>query len=118
MKFIPRVDEGSSEHLHVMSQWCVYMMSNRAHTLYTGITNNLPQRVQQHRERTFENAFTARYTFNLLVWYEFVASQKEAAKRENQIKRWPGARRVALIQSMNPNWIDLSVSVTELLMLD
>jgi putative endonuclease len=93
------------------------MMSNRAHTLYSGITNNLPQRVRQHRQRTFENAFTARYTFNLLVWYEFVSSQKDAARREKQIKSWPRARRVKLIQAMNPNWIDLSKSVCELLML-
>lgn len=100
-----------------MSHWCVYMVSNRAHTLYTGITNDLPRRVRQHKERTFENAFTARYTFNLLVWYEFVASQKDAAQREKQIKSWPRARRVKLIQSMNPNWIDLSASISELLML-
>ena len=43
-------------------------MSNAAHTLYTGITNDLPRRVREHKERKFENAFTARYTFNRLVW--------------------------------------------------
>ena len=100
-----------------MTQWCVYIVSNRAHTLYTGITNDLVRRVRQHKERTFENGFTARYTFNRLVWYEFVASQKDAARREKQIKRWTRAQRVALIQSMNPNWNDLSASVTALLML-
>ena len=95
----------------------MYIVSNRAHTLYTGITNDLPRRVRQHKERVFENAFTARYTFDLLVWYEFVASQKDAAERERRMKRWTRARRVALIQTMNPNWTDLSASLTDLLML-
>lgn len=97
--------------------WAVYIMSNSAHTLYTGITNDLPRRVREHKERKFENAFTARYTFNRLVWYEFAASQEDAAQREKQIKRWTRARRVALIQKTNPNWNDLAPSVCELLML-
>src|SRR5438105_1036155 len=101
-----------------MSHWCVYIVSNHAHTLYRGMTNDLPRRVRQHEERTFENAFTARYTFDRLVWYEFVGSQKEAAKREKQIKAWTRAKRVALIQAQNPNWNDLSLSVPALLMLD
>ena len=100
-----------------MSHWVVYIMSNHAHTLYTGMTNDLARRVRQHKEHTFEHYFTARYTFNRLVWYEFVASQKDAARREKQIKSWPRARRVKLIQSTNPNWADLTPSVTALLML-
>ncbi|HKS21207.1 MAG TPA: GIY-YIG nuclease family protein [Thermoanaerobaculia bacterium] len=97
--------------------WAVYIMSNAAHTLYTGITNDLPRRVQEHKQRKFANAFTARYTFTRLVWYEFVESQEDAAAREKQIKRWTRARRVALIQKMDPNWSDLTPSVCELLML-
>ena len=97
--------------------WAVYIMSNAAHTLYTGITNDLPRRVREHKNRTFQNAFTARYTFTRLVWYEFVESQRHAAQSEKQIKRWTRARRVALIQSMIPNWLDLSKSVCELPML-
>lgn len=97
--------------------WAVYIVSNHAHTLYTGITNDLPRRVREHKNHTSENAFTARYTFNRLVWYEFVESQQLAAQREKQIKRWPRKRRVALIQSANPNWTDLSSSVCDLLML-
>jgi putative endonuclease len=41
--------------------WYFYIISNNAHTLYTGITNDLPHRIEQHKNRTYENAFTARY---------------------------------------------------------
>ena len=91
-----------------MSDWYLYIMSNKAQTLYTGITNDLPKRVQQHKDRTYENAFTARYTFNRLFYYEVAASQKAAALRERRVKKWPRAKRVALIESMNPKWEDLS----------
>ena len=91
-----------------MKQWYVYIMSNRAHTLYTGMTNDLPRRVTQHKERTYPNAFTARYTFARLVYYEEAADQKAAALREKRVKAWPRAKRVALIQAGNPNWNDLS----------
>ncbi|HJT18464.1 MAG TPA: GIY-YIG nuclease family protein [Thermoanaerobaculia bacterium] len=91
-----------------MPDWFVYIMSNNARTLYTGMTDDLPKRVQQHKDRTYENAFTARYTFNRLVYYEAAADQKAAAMRERRVKNWPRARRVALINSMNPNWEDLS----------
>ena len=91
-----------------MSDWNVYIMSNSAHTLYTGATNNLPKRIYEHRTRAYATSFTARYTFDKCVYYELVGSQDAAIKRERQIKRWTRAQRVALIQSMNPNWLDLS----------
>jgi putative endonuclease len=91
-----------------MAQWYIYIVSNRAHTLYTGMTDNLPKRVSEHKNGRFRNAFTARYTFDRLVYYEEAADQKAAARREKQVKNWPRAKRVTLIQSMNPNWNDLS----------
>ena len=91
-----------------MGIWYIYIVSNKAHTLYTGMTDNLPKRVNEHKERRFVNAFTARYTFDRLVDYEQAADKTAAAQREKQIKNWPRAKRVALIQSTNPNWSDLS----------
>ncbi len=91
-----------------MSDWYVYIISNNAHTLYTGATHDLPKRIQQHKERTYATSFTARYTFDRCVYYEWVGAQTAAIEREQQIKRWPRRRRVALIESVNPNWIDLS----------
>src|SRR5207248_66013 len=60
------------------------------------------------KNRPFPNAFTARYTFDRLVYYESAPDKKAAARREKQIKNWPRAKRVALIQANNPNWDDLS----------
>ena len=91
-----------------MNDWYVYIVSNRAHTLYTGMTDDLRKRVREHKERTFVNAFTARYTFDRMVYYEPAADRKAAALSEKRIKNWPRAKRVALIQSANPNWDDLS----------
>jgi putative endonuclease len=91
-----------------MKDWYIYIVSNHAHTLYTGMTDDLPKRVTEHKKRIFENAFTARYTFDRLVYYEPAADQTAAALREKRIKNWPRAKRVALIQSANPNWDDLS----------
>jgi putative endonuclease len=54
------------------------------------------------------NGFTARYKFDRLVWFELAADLKAAARREKQIKQWPRARKVSLIQAGNPNWLDLS----------
>jgi putative endonuclease len=90
-----------------VSDWYVYIVSNNAHTLYAGITDDLTNRVRQHKERAFPNAFTARYTFDRLVWFETQPSKFAAAKREREIKGWSRAKKVALIQAMNPNWIDL-----------
>ena len=88
--------------------WYVYILSNNAHTLYVGATNGLPQRIRQHKDRTYETSFTARYTFDRCVYFERVGTQKAAIARERQIKKWPRRRKVVLIQTTNPNWIDLS----------
>lgn len=88
--------------------WYVYILSNRAHRLYVGCTNDLLRRYREHVERRNPGAFTARYTFNRLVYYEVIPSEVVALKRELQIKAWSRAKKVSLIQSMNPNWYDLS----------
>ena len=69
---------------------------------------NLPRRVVQHKLKPYPTAFTARYQFYKLVWFERAASQAAAEARELQIKGWTRAKKIALIQEMNPNWADLS----------
>jgi putative endonuclease len=86
----------------------VYMISNKSRTLYCGITTDLRQRFEQHKSGAYPNGFTARYHFTRLVWFEAAVSLGEAAKREKQIKGWPRKRKLALIQAMSPDWIDLS----------
>jgi putative endonuclease len=97
--------------------WYIYIVSNNAHTLYAGMTNDLVQRIEQHKNRTYENAFTARYTFDRCVYFELLSSKHAAARREQRIKRWSRAKKVALIQKLNPNWLDLSSSWSDSLCL-
>jgi len=88
--------------------WYVYIMSNNAHTLYVGMTHDLLRRVEQHKRRLYLTSFTARYTFDRCVYFEVCPTKHQAARRERQIKAWSRSKKVTLIQSTNPNWIDLS----------
>ena len=94
----------------------VYIMSNRSHRLYVGATADLPSRIRQHKEGTYPNAFTARYKFDRLVYFEVIASYPAALKRERYIKGLLRSKKIAMIQIDNPKWRDLSVRFDDLLM--
>ena len=64
----------------------VYIISNANRTLYVGLAWDLVRRVEQHKKGTFENAFTKRYNFDRLVYFEMLPTRAAAAKREKQIK--------------------------------
>lgn len=85
----------------------VYIMSSPSRTLYTGVTNNLERRVFEHRENK-PGSFTARYHITRLVYYEEFGDINEAIARETQIKIMLRVRKIELIESMNPEWKDLS----------
>jgi putative endonuclease len=89
-------------------------MSNQCHTLYVGSTEDLLERVRQHKLKLFKKAFTARYHFNRLVYFEVLVDRAAAAAREHQIKGWRLSKKVALIQARNPNWLDLSPALSDL----
>jgi len=97
--------------------WCVYILSNNAHTTYVGSTNDLFRRLREHQQKIHEHSFTARYTFDRLVYYEFVADEATARAREKQIKGWTRAKKIALIQSVNLYWHDLTPDISERLCL-
>ncbi len=85
----------------------IYIMaSKRNGTLYTGVTSNLPQRAWQHREGLVEG-FTKRYACKLLVWFELADTMGTAIMREKQLKGGSRAKKLALIEAMNPRWHDL-----------
>ena len=91
--------------------WCVYILSNRARTTYVGSTNNLLRRLHEHQNKTYPSAFTARWTFNRLVYYEFLPDEASARSREAQIKKWRREKKVWLIERENPSWADLTPNV-------
>lgn len=90
----------------------VYILaSQRNGTLYVGVTNNLLRRVQEHREGLVEG-FTKRYGVKTLVYFEAHQEINEAILREKRIKRWRRKWKLELIETENPQWLDLWQELT------
>jgi predicted GIY-YIG superfamily endonuclease len=90
-----------------MKQPCVYIVaSKRRGTLYTGVTANLPRRAFEHREALVKG-FSAKYGCKILVWYEPHDTMIDAITREKQIKAGSRAKKLAMIETLNPEWKDL-----------
>lgn len=90
-----------------MKQYYVYIMTNRSKTLYTGVTNDLMRRVYEHKNKMVEG-FTKKYNITKLVYFVETNDVQSAITREKQIKGWLRAKKIALIESKNPEWKDLS----------
>ena len=90
-----------------MNDYYVYIMANRSHTLYIGVTNNLLRRVYEHKHMLKEG-FARRYLIDRLVYYEATNDVEGAIAHEKQIKGWVRRRKIALIESVNPTWRDFS----------
>ncbi len=88
--------------------WCVYIVSNANRTLYAGITTDPVRRLEEHRTGKYDNAFTKRYNFDRMVYFEACADQRAAAKREKQMKRMSRAEKIAMIEAVNPSWKNLA----------
>jgi putative endonuclease len=82
------------------------MAKMRNGSVYTGVTSNLPQRAQQHREGLV-SGFSKRNDCKLLVWHEQHATMETAILREKQIKGGSRKKKLALIEGQNPQWKDL-----------
>ena len=85
----------------------VYILANRHRTLYTGVTNNLVRRLLEHRSGA-SPGFSRKYGINRLVYFETTADARAAIAREKQIKGWVRMKKVALIETVNAEWRDLS----------
>ena len=90
-----------------MRTYYVYIMASRSRVLYTGVTNDLARRVDEHK-RGVNAGFTSRYRITRLVYFEEFADIRDAIAREKQVKDWTRARRVALVEQRNPLWQDLT----------
>ena len=89
-----------------MGQYDVYLMANESRMLYTGVTNDLARRMWEHKHKLL-SSFTKRYNLTRLVYYEVTPDVRAAIAREKQIKGWLRRKKVALVESMNPEWRDL-----------
>ena len=90
-------------------KYYVYILaSERNGTLYVGVTNNLFNRPFQHKLKQNKDSFTAKHSVNKLVYYEITPNINSAIQREKEIKKWRREKKNNLIESLNPNWSDLS----------
>jgi putative endonuclease len=85
----------------------VYILASKSRVLYTGVTARLTHRTVQHR-RKLTPGFASKYEVNRLVYWERYDRIGTAIAREKQIKGWLRAKKVALIETKNPNWKDLA----------
>lgn len=93
----------------MVRNYYVYIISNASRTLYVGVTNDLERRVYEHKQK-LSPGFTRQYNATLLVYCETSPDSGAAIAREKQIKGWRRAKKIALIEAMNPGWEDLSGS--------
>jgi putative endonuclease len=84
-----------------------YILSSKSRVLYTGVTNNIEARIHQHKNKETQG-FTSKYNINHLVYYETFDYIEDAIFREKQIKGWRRKRKIELIETQNPKWIDLA----------
>jgi putative endonuclease len=85
----------------------VYITASASRVLYTGVTNDMERRISEHRQRLVPG-FSARYKVKELVYFELFGDIRAAIAREKQIKSWVRTKKIALIESLNPHWEDLS----------
>ena len=87
--------------------YCVYIMGSLSGTLYVGMTGNLQKRVFQHKFHRFEG-FTDKHEVIRLLYWESSDDVARAINREKQLKGWKRTKKVVLIESLNPQWLDLA----------
>lgn len=92
-------------------QPCVYILASQPYgTLYIGVTSNLIRRLWQHRNDVLPG-FTAAHQVHMLVRFEMFGDMERAILREKQLKRWHRQWKINLIQSENPQWVDLAAGL-------
>ncbi len=92
-------------------QPAVYILaSKRNGTLYVGVTSNLVKRVWEHKNDIVEG-FTRCYGVHMLVYFEIFDTMEAAITREKQLKAGSRAKKLHLIESINPEWRDLYSSI-------
>jgi putative endonuclease len=93
-----------------VNPYYVYIMASASRVFYIGVTNNLARRAWEHKQKRFPG-FSSRYNTKELVYFETWGDIRAAIAREKQIKGWLRRRKIALIDSLNPQWKDLTGSL-------
>ena len=95
----------------MLKQPAVYILASKYNgTLYIGVTSNLSQRMYQHRQEAIEG-FSKKYGIKMLVYFEMCGDMVSAISREKALKGITRAKKIALVESINPNWEDLVIKL-------
>ena len=101
-----------------MKESYIYIMTNKNKTvMYIGVTNDLIRRVYEHKNHAIKGSFSDKYNCGICIYYEKYYDINQAIERENQLKKWNRYKKIELINSKNPNWIEL-VNDTEIINID
>ena len=88
-------------------QYYIYLISNKNNTtIYTGITSDIKRRIWEHKNN-ITKGFSSKYNLHKLLYYEIYNDPENAIIREKQIKSGRREKKIKLIESMNPKWVDL-----------
>ena len=86
----------------------VYILTNWDDSvMYIGVTSNLERRLYEHRNHLVEG-FTQKYNVGKLVYFETTSDVRAALEREKQLKKWRREKKNTLVETVNPQWLDLS----------
>ena len=92
-----------------MHDYYVYILASKSRVLYIGVTNDLERRLFEHRQKLIPG-FTSKYNVTHLVYFESSGNIRDAIAREKQLKGWRREKKIALIESLNPTWQELSAT--------
>ena len=95
-----------------MRTYYVYILASKSGVLYVGVTNDLERRVGEHKQGSMPG-FATKYRTRSLVYFEETSDVWVALEREKQLKTWTRAKKDTLIESVNPEWRDLSLEWNE-----
>ena len=88
-------------------QYYVYILFSKPNgTLYIGVTNDILRRMYEHKNK-LSKGFTAKYNVDRLGYYEIYENIEQAITREKSLKGSSRQKKINLILSKNPYWIDL-----------
>jgi len=86
-------------------------MANKPNgVIYIGVTDNIDERVKEHKLKISPKSFTAKYNCDKLIYFEEFENGEDATIREKQFKKWKREWKIKLIEEMNPGWSDLSLN--------
>ena len=90
-------------------QYAVYILTNRSNkVMFVGVTSHLERRLAQHKDKSV-SGFTAKYRVDRLVYYELTNDVLSAIAREKEVKKWRREKKNRLVESINPQWLELEV---------